>query len=155
MELVVGVNSYMTLEDADIIVKNNFIKSDAERQYWNSLDNEDKSVLIIRATKDIESTCLFKGHLVVNKQTLSFPRYINNIITDCPEDIKVAIIMQILKDGILKQSDEIKMQELGVKSFADGTGASISFDNVKALQKIGAVYRDVYERFLRHWTICV
>ena len=155
MELIVGTNSYMTLEEADTLVKNNFIKSDAERSYWESLDNEDKTVLILRVTKEVNNTCLFKGHFVTREQTLAFPRCIERKVVKCPEDIKTAIILQILKDGVLKQSDEIKLQELGVKSFADGTGASVSFGDNKELTKIGSIYTDIYDKYLRKWSICI
>lgn len=155
MELIVGTNSYMTLEEANDIVNKYFDEDDAEYVYWFGLKESKRTKLIYSVTEDVNNTCLFKGHFVTREQALPFPRCIDRQVVECPEDIKTAIILQILKDGVLKQSDEIKMQELGVKSFADGTGASVSFGDNKELTKVGSIYTDIYDKYLRKWSICI
>ena len=71
--LVVGENSYVTLEEAEAIVKANTLSSDATAQKWESLSDNDKEVLLATSCRDINAL-KFDGRRKNYGQVLEFPR---------------------------------------------------------------------------------
>lgn len=128
MALIVGDNSFVTLEDAQGIVDNELYPDSPESQLWGSLDDKSKEIICKRGTQAINSL-LFIGVRNTDKYKLKFPRYINNIEV-LPEEIKIATVLNGLKDKIIKSSDEYSMIDKGIKSFSEGP-YSMSFDTAK------------------------
>lgn len=72
--LEVGVNSYVTIEEADLYVSTFYRVGDQSRDEWFSLDEEDKTALLLQATLAIEHLPI-PGRKSKSSQTLMFPRY--------------------------------------------------------------------------------
>lgn len=73
MSLIVGKNTYVTLEEAERIISNSFISSDKAYQKWQTLSNGDKEVLLQNSCRDIDNL-KFEGRRKNLSQTLEFPR---------------------------------------------------------------------------------
>lgn len=152
MEIIVNVNSYMTLEEAKSIASDELDANDLT--VWNSLDDTEKTRLILKSTRKIENL-VFIGHKVgrMNTQPLSFPRYIQLQLTECPYEIKVGIIKQGIRELILSDSEEKKLQEKGVKSY-NINGASISFGDIGGTVRLtNGLYTDIYSECFEKWMV--
>lgn len=149
MELVKGVNSYMTLEEANSIVSDTFYDDEDEAKTWNGLSDNDKIKLIYRSTKVI-NTLVFLGIQYPSDGDLRWPRMICSQYVDCPDDVKIAILLQGIKNKQNSVKDESKLQELGVKSYSI-KGASISFDSNASLKLSNGIYTSVYDTYLSRW----
>ena len=57
---------------------------------------------------------------------MPWPRLTSAGLTECPYDVKVAILKQGLRDRTNSNKNETKLQELGVKSYSI-KNASITF----------------------------
>lgn len=155
MELQVNVNSYMTLDEAKQLVED-YIVEDAVLEYFGTLSDDFVSKLINRSTK-IVNKLHFKGYKVDSKQELNFPRYVcsdyKKLYVECPEDVKIAIALQAIYDSYFLNKEEIQLQKLGVSSKSLGS-VSVSFSGSVIDEKLtNGIYKDVYETYLRKYTI--
>lgn len=71
--LSVGVDTYVTLEEAELFLQNNMLSSDEAYQNWNTLNTNDKEVLLRNSCRDINSL-KFDGRRKLPGQVLEFPR---------------------------------------------------------------------------------
>ena len=129
--LVVGKNSFIGLEEADEIIKNTYTSFDTEYKFWTELSDEDKTVLMIRGTRLLNSDrFLWKGQRVDKNQSLVFPRKLNNgRIIEFNSNMKVGLLELIIKLEISKTNDLSVLKSSGITSYSDGAGMSIKFDN--------------------------
>ena len=74
--LEVGVNTYVTLVEADIILEAVF-----DNQEWQSLTDEQKKVCLVNATNKINLLAV-KGEKLDSSQELLFPRNWENTVSD-------------------------------------------------------------------------
>ena len=72
MGLEVGVNSYITVEEANSLIADNFPSIDEARMMWNSLTDKDKESMLIRSCRGIEDLD-FNSNPLTTKQNLHFP----------------------------------------------------------------------------------
>ena len=153
MELVIGQNSYMTVAEADEIVTSNFISTSTERKLWDSLNESDKTVIIISTTTKYDTDAMiYKGSKVSKDQKLQFPRTIHNKIIECPNAIKIGLILQALNDLRADSSEEADLKLNGIKSFADGSGAKIEFSETSKNSVCG-LNRDIWHRYFSVWSM--
>ena len=163
-DLIIYENSYMTLEEANEIIFSSFLSSSSERQFWNSLSDDDKKILIINNTElvDKPSMCYF-GKKNSNEQSMEWPRVIQGQYTDTPYSIKKGLLLQLLNDNTSENNDAAEIDMLagkGIKRFADGGGASIEFDNSSAAFKnnskngVGIVYK-IWNTYFKNWSYIV
>lgn len=155
MELTVGKNSYITLEEAKQLL-DDYVIEDTIIDYMNTLDDNFISKIINRSTKMVNKLH-FKGYKVDSKQELNFPRYEykehKKLYVDCPEDVKVAIVLQAIYDSYFLNKDEMQLKKMGVSSYSVD-GASISFNKDISDEKLqGGIYKDIFEDYLRKYTI--
>lgn len=157
-ELIVGTNSYMTLEEANELVSSSYLSSSKEREYWNSLSDDDKTILIINATDkvDIQQMC-YIGIKRDSKQNMEWPRVIHGKETECPWSIKKGLILQLLTDKMEEQTSEFKLKEMGVKSFADGGGGKIEFanssDSVSNMSRNKlSISKNIWSSYFKEWS---
>lgn len=153
MELVVGVNSYMDIEEADSIVLSEYLPDEEEYKLWSSLDNDGKSKLIVRATRVIENLPFIGVKLT--PFGMSWPRRVWGEDIECPDDIKIALLMNVLQEKKYAGTKEQQLQDLGVSSYKV-KDASISFkssaDSVYAGNgKIEGIYTNIYNTYLLKW----
>ena len=159
MELVVGTNCYADIAGYNELITNNFLSNNPIRVFWDSLDDADKKSLIISSTSkyDKESFC-YKGFKLDVEQPLQFPRInVYKKTIDCPDAIKLGIILNSLRDTMSENSTESEMRANGIKSFQDGTGAKIELEysgNVsKSAMKTGeGVYRVIWETYFSEYS---
>ena len=162
MQLIVGENSYMTLEQANQLVNDNYTSTDPEKEYWDSLSNNDKSVLIYRTTRELERPCfIWRGVRQDIHQNMQWPRIINKVVYDAPTQILLGILANIFNNNNIQQSEETRLKDTGVKTFKDGTGAMIEFfDNAKTNRYITKltdtdIYAFIYDQYFSDWTTTV
>ena len=74
--LEVGTNTYVTLEEANIILEAVF-----DNQEWQSLTDEQKKVCLVNATNKINLLAV-KGEKLDSSQELLFPRNWENAVSD-------------------------------------------------------------------------
>lgn len=155
MQLIKGVNTYMTVEEADQLVSDCFMSDSEELKVWQGLSENDKSIMIFKGTKIAEGLP-FLGRQYPGYQQMRWPRYINLLYYDCPEDIKIGIIMQVLKEKIKHSTNEYQLRELGVKTYSI-KNASISFADSSSIGNgAGAtlsngIYKDIYDEYFSKW----
>lgn len=158
MELIIGENSYMTLEEANRIVEDNFMSSDSKRIYWENLKDNDKSILIYRATQKIDvDGMIYKGRKADISQKMQFPRIISDHtgagLMEFPDICKVGIVMLALKEVEYNNSEEVKLLEKGVTSYKI-KDASITLDT-SFLNKVKGIDNNIfYEFFSQYSMIC-
>lgn len=153
MMLTVGVNSYMSLEEANTIIENELLDSDEEYTLWNSLSDKNKEKLIVRGTRTVD-VIPFKGvkYNISKVGELQWPRLINNELIECPDEVKIALIRQVLRDYKNSSKQETKLQEMGVKSYSINK-ASISFGDKNSTKLDNGIYNDIYFELLRKWVL--
>ena len=150
MMLTVGVNSYMSLEEADTIIENELLDSDEEYTIWNNLSNDSKEKLIVKGTRLVD-TLPWRGikYNLSIVGSLQWPRIINNQIIDCPYDIKVGLLLQVIIDYINKGKKETQLMELGVTNYKI-KDASITFDSSK-VNKLNNINTDIFNTYFKNW----
>lgn len=153
MELTVGTNSYMSLEEANTIVENELLDTSNEYKNWNSLNENNKTKLIIKGTRIIDSIP-FRGvkYNLSKVGELQWPRLINNELIECPPEVKVALIRQVLREYTNSSRQEMQLQEMGVKSYSINK-ASISFGDKNSTKLDNGIYNDIYFELLKKWVL--
>lgn len=73
MSLTVGVDSYVTLDEANLIINNNYLSSSDILIKWGGLSDSDKEVMLRTSCRDINNL-KFDGRRAVVGQKLEFPR---------------------------------------------------------------------------------
>lgn len=138
-KIIIGVNSYITIEEADKIINDNYLDTDDEFITWNNLSENNKAVLILRATKliDIESL-KYRGKKVDIAQPMEFPRDVSNDdtlsgiytndILNCPDEIKTAIVESAINNYMKNKTEEASLIKKGIQSYKI-KDASVSFFN--------------------------
>ena len=153
MMLTVGVNSYMSLEEADAIIENELLDSDEEYTLWNSLSDKNKEKLIVRGTRTVDAIP-FRGvkYNISKVGELQWPRLINNELIECPPEVKIALIRQVLREYKNSSKQETQLQEMGVKSYSINK-ASISFGDKNSTKLDNGIYNDIYFELLKKWVL--
>jgi hypothetical protein len=161
MDLVVGINCYFDVEEANKMVTTRFISTDPVRKLWEQLTEEDKKVIILNSTEKYDnSSMLYKGYKAVISQPLQFPRIdaFNNV-WNCPDKIKLGLLLQGLRDVSTSNSELEQMYELGIHSFSDGGGASVTFEsNRKTNRKIKnslGISRDLWTTYFSEYSFLI
>ena len=154
--LEVGVNTYFDLVEAEGIMKR-FVKKNPDRVTWEGLDDDDKEAIIYNSTFLIDKDeMLYKGNKIVSNQPMQFPRKDEfGRAYNCPEDIKVGILLQGIREVQAFSNEELILRENGVHSFSDGSGASVTFEsNSKAntKNKLG-LYNDIWYKYFQSYTL--
>lgn len=150
MEIIVNTNSYMTLEEANLLIEENFLDIDDYYTTWNQLSDTNKIKLILIGTKKVDKL-MFIGTKYHLDSTLAWPRSIGDAIYECPYDIKIGLLKEMLYERLNNNTEESKLIEAGVKSYSV-KNASITFnDNIKS--KISDINfgRDIYIEHFNKW----
>ena len=150
MSIEIGINSYMSLDEANEIMEEELLSNDNDLIAWKALSDTDKEKLIIIGTR-LVNKLPFLGIKYNDKIVLQWPRVINNKEIECPRDIKIGLLKQVLRDYYNKNKQETKLQELGVKSYSI-KNASISFSDVNSNKLSNGVYKDIYLEYFSKWT---
>ena len=150
MSIEIGINSYMSLDEANEIIEEELLSNDSDLISWKALSDTDKEKLVIIGTRLVDKLP-FLGIKYNDKIVLQWPRVMNNNEIECPRDIKIGLLKQVLRDYGNKDKQETKLQELGVKSYSI-KNASISFSDVNSNKLSNGVYKDIYLEYFSKWT---
>ena len=88
----VGFNSYVTVEEADDLVRLYFRPYDEFNVFWSVLSEEEKEGYLMRSAQQID-TLVFTGRKHGCKQAMQFPR---NCGEEVPSDVKRAAVYNAL-----------------------------------------------------------
>lgn len=162
MELIVGTNAYADVNEYNELISTGFISRNNIRVFWESLNDDDKKSLVIGSTLKYDNdTMLYKGNKQYKNQPLQFPRIVRcGDIINCPDSIKIGILLQGCRDSMIDGTTEGEMIMNGVKSFADGTGARIEFmDNSNSSgyssKNSNGIYKDIWIRYFAQHSLIV
>lgn len=140
----------MTVEEADSIVNDVFFEDDDDTKLWAEMTDDQKSKVIFAGTKLI-NRLPFIGQQYPGFNRMPWPRLTSCGYTECPYDVKVAILKQGLRDRLNNGKNETKLQELGVKSYSI-KNASVTFgDQLSKLKLTNGVYSDIFSEYLDRW----
>lgn len=138
--MVVYEDTYMTLQEANEIVEKEYTSFDKEKTVWDSLSDNDKSVIIMRTTKNIDNdSFLYIGRKAEPSQKMEFPRIYHGRYLDVPDDIKRGIILLATSELDKKMSDEGKLIEKGVKSYKIKDASVEFFSDAKDYVNVGNI----------------
>ena len=129
---VVGVNSFISVAEADEIMSDNYMSMSDEMAWWNGLSESDKAVVLIAATNKLNNEQLmWIGQRVDDNQSLSFPRLDvrNGIEYDIDSTFKLGILKLVINDNSAYFNDMSKLVKSGITSFSDGGGMSVKFSD--------------------------
>ena len=76
MSLIVGNDSFVSVEDADKYVNETYTDTNAYRKKWSALTTENKEILLRRSTKAL-NRLKYVGRTKRHNQKLAFPRVMN------------------------------------------------------------------------------
>lgn len=125
MGLEPGVNTYVTVAQADSYIISHYRSNNKDRQRWTAFEEEDKEILLLNACTQIEQLP-FPGRKAGRDQELAFPRLPLQYgqAQDPPKRILAAQIeLALWLSDEAKQEDTSQRQELqdqGVTSFSLG-----------------------------------
>lgn len=153
MELKVGYNSYMTMDEVNEYINSNYVSATPERKAWEALSEDDKAVTIIRSTGLVDrDSMLYKGRKADRFQKMQFPR---DEYPVCPEEIKKGIILIALRDLVYGDTEEMNMINKGIKSFSDGGGLSMSFNTSGSIigKKVNGISIDIFNGYFAGYSL--
>lgn len=148
MELVVGENAYLDVEEADEIINTELSSDIEEYRYWFGLSDDRKRNLLIRGTRLVD-TLLFRGRKTVLSNKLKFPRYIDGKLIEIPYEVKAGLVLNVIEKELDNSKEEVRLQKLGVKNYSI-KGASISFSDNKSLY-ISGIKSDLFEEYFMRY----
>ena len=154
MELVVGENTYITLEEANELIQ--YLPfNDSCRKIFESLNDDEKTSVIISSTFMYDTDSMkYIGIKKNKKQNLQFPRIYNDTEIECPLDVKLGMLVLGLSDISNNDSEEESLRKIGIKSFADGSGAKMEFiENFKTthVNSIG-IDKDIWKKYFSEYS---
>ena len=147
MELVVGVNSYVSVEEADSYVAETYLPSEAEALAWEKCSTYDKAILLLRAMKVIEALP-FVGRRTSVHQSLCFPRYPDTHVPRAVEAAQVEEAVALASPDYAEiLASKREMRNRGVTSYRLGK-LSETFAGQDALQELSPVAAQLLRRYL-------
>lgn len=118
--MVVGVNTYVTVAEADAYVLAHYRSTSTPRIRWTAFSEDDKAILLADACFEMEQLP-FHGHKAENGQLLAFPRRGQDAVPEAVKSAQVELAVWLSDD--VKQSEAEQRRALqgqGVKSFSVG-----------------------------------
>lgn len=167
MELIIGQNCYFDVAEANQMISDNFLPSKVEYIEWNKLTNEQKNVIIYRNTQLFENIYMFYcGCKVYNSQPMEWPRNINQVTVECPDIVKLGILLNgiktLIRDNSDGESEYNKLINMGVEEFKDSSGALIKFrsdakeiSNFETIAGYDDVYKDIVDKYFYKYILTI
>lgn len=122
MSLIIGNNSYVSVDEADTLLINH-----VKYSRWSELTDSEKTAYLIQACEDIEQLSnRFVGERYNETQDLSFPRTLilgdSDFENITPDNIKKAQAIQALwlVSNYDRREERYDMQDLGVTEVSVG-----------------------------------
>lgn len=154
MAITVGIDTYVTLAEADAYVAANYLSTDEPLVRWNALISANKEVALRRAASGIE-LLPFVGKKSLLDQVMAFPRYPSSVV---PSDVKAAQIEQALESldpayqGSIAANNDLVLR--GVTSYRIGK-LSETFKATSSLNMVSIKTAGMLEKYTRGgYNIC-
>lgn len=151
MRLIVGTNTYVTINEADKIVEDYFVSDDELRIAYDNLDDENKSVILYKSCIDMQRI-MYRGHKKDSAQELAFPRVTRAGHESDSSLVKLAQVLNALSymgsdtNQLTGRVNELKRN--GVRAFSLGS-FNISLD--KSSGTFAKSYSGMVEQLLPSW----
>lgn len=146
--MTIGIDTFLTLDEANSIIADSFIESETEFIEWGKLTDNHKTILIKRGTLEVNKYNFVGTSIKTYK--LKFPRLINNEIV-IPDEIKKAALMFGLYQYIDKintsSSEYAALIKSGVKSISTGPN-SVSFNAEYIADYHSNIICDIASRYI-------
>lgn len=138
MELIVGQNTYVTIKEANELVKAYFVEDSETRSRYEDLDNSEKAVYLYRSCLDMQKLP-YRGFKKEQGQRLAFPRINKFGYQSDDEMVKLAQVLNAISFMSIDYVSEINQQAYsllsnGITSFKLGD-FSIGFNKDIAMNK--------------------
>lgn len=138
MSLEIGVDSYVSLEEANVLVSNYFVSTNSVRVKWESLSDSDKEALLRHSCRSINNL-KFNGRRVKTGQRLEFPRVRESAV--CGIGYRMfnsQLYDNSLEDGAgwgdgLRQAKEAQVVNAAWHGFLDKETENRAFMNIQGL----------------------
>lgn len=113
-----GVDTYITVAEADAIITSRMVSADSRRKAWEALSIADKEVYLRHALDHIDSLPL-QGRKRDSGQPLQFPRHTHGAV---PDDVKAAQALEAAASvGKLAAIEKrAELRAMGVTSWSAG-----------------------------------
>lgn len=177
MALTVGVDSYVTLEEAELYITNNYVSNSKVKEKWNGLSNADKEALLRASCKSLNAI-RYDGVKLRVSQPLAFPRKItapvgigyalytsqfvdNSLFSSggCGDGLKEASEAQIENaiyqgylGGVVEEQAGVNIKGIVAKK-AGPIAESYNINNRYNRNALRGIYTDKVYALLRDW-IC-
>lgn len=121
----VGIDSYVTVAEADAYITSHYRSTNAARIRWDAISDDDKTALLLEACMELESLP-FIGRKAVWGQALSFPRLpMQYGSADEPPpailNAQIELALWLSDDAkVTELSKRAELQKQGVESFSVG-----------------------------------
>ncbi|MEE3417901.1 MAG: DnaT-like ssDNA-binding protein [Methanosphaera sp.] len=162
--LVVGENCYFDVAEANQMIEQRFMTTDKEYIEWNKLSDDNKSIVIFRNTETFEMKIWYRGDKASRSNPLEWPRIVNGKYTECPEEVKLGILMNGVKalvEASLDNSD-ISYHSLlmnGIKEYKIKDASitlkdSANINILKEYEKLkgnDSIYKNVVTKYFTDW----
>lgn len=124
MALIVGINTYLTVREADKLVESYFLETEDVRTQYENLSDEDKNALLYRGCMDMQKL-LYRGYKKDNSQKLAFPRVNRGGYESDEELVKLAQLLNSISfmelDSNQLSTKTSEMRRAGIKNFTLGS----------------------------------
>ena len=159
--LVVGENCYFDVAEANQMIENEFMPTEKKYIIWNGLSDNDKATIIYRNTKAFEMPIWYKGCKIYNSNPLEWPRNIDSITVECPDDVKMGIlmngVMSLLEADANSGDNYQSLINNGIKEYKI-KDASVTFeDDAKSLNEYAklsdndSIYKNIVTKYFNGW----
>lgn len=160
MGIIVGTNSYIDVQEANQLITDYFTTQNPIRVFWESLSNDsDKESLILNSTRKYDRDSMgYKWFKKENNQPLQFPRvtaYKEEI--QCPDDIKLGLLIQGIKENILnKYAEYQELKAQGIKSYKIKDASVEWFDtfqtkDIDTTKQSNGMFTQVYNLYFKDY----
>ena len=95
LELKVNVNSYVSLDEADDFVEQNYSEKNNLACHWKVLSDSTKSIYLVKSARQIDSQ-MYAGRRLTRLQFMAFPRSEGWKHCTIPDEVKIAQIINAL-----------------------------------------------------------
>lgn len=127
--LTIGVDTYVTIEEADEYVSKYYVSTDDAFTSWGALMQNAKEVYLRRSALEMNSMA-FAGRKCSPDQPLAFPRIFTSsrpgidFSSNIPEDVKIAQIENAISMGNPKELEDAefyqRLRKYGIASYHIG-----------------------------------
>jgi hypothetical protein len=163
MNLIVGENTYMTVEDANQLLSDFLVSSDPMKKYWDALSNDDKSVLIYSNTQKFDNDdMMYRWFKLDAEQPLQFPRIdINKKVIEVPNKIKLGLLINGIQTAMYsKDTDYTSLRDQGIRQYKI-KDASVEFFSSADMaggtlgKTSNGMYKSIFENYFKEFTVLV